>query len=120
MELPNRDEAYIQTTKLTGYLLSETHVVGKSKAKFFRAKGFNETNLPLLEQALLNLARTQPVQSSAQTIHGTKYVIIGAINTALASTISVLSVRIIDSGQTASRFVTARPYKSSLESPNHD
>jgi len=34
MELPNKEKAYIPLAKLKDYLLSETHSVGKSKAKF--------------------------------------------------------------------------------------
>ena len=46
MQLPNRLQAYIPSEKLSAYLLSETHAVGKAKATFFRALGFNETNIP--------------------------------------------------------------------------
>ena len=45
MKLPNRENAYIPPRKLTEYLLSETHSIGKSKAKFFRAIGFDEENV---------------------------------------------------------------------------
>jgi hypothetical protein len=50
LELPNREQAFIQPAKLTEYLLSETHPVGKSKAKFFRYWGFNEETVSFLEQ----------------------------------------------------------------------
>lgn len=62
MQLPNRANAYIPPDKLMGYLLSETHAVGKSKAKFFRALGFDETNVRQLEQGLLAIARTEQVE----------------------------------------------------------
>ncbi|MGH7599609.1 MAG: DUF6883 domain-containing protein [bacterium] len=42
MKLPNREKAYIPPSKLRDYLLSETHVVGRGKAKFFRMFGFKE------------------------------------------------------------------------------
>lgn len=45
--LPNAEDAYIPWEKLTDYLLSETHAVGKAKARFFRAHGYNENNLHL-------------------------------------------------------------------------
>jgi hypothetical protein len=36
MKLPTRENAFVPPSKLKDYLLSETHVVGRSKAKFFR------------------------------------------------------------------------------------
>lgn len=109
MQLPNRENAYIQPIKLTGYLLSETHPVGKSKAKFFRELGFNESNLNILEQELLSLARFHEVADMVSTIHGTKYAIAGTINTPINRPVSILTVWIVDSGQENPRFITARP-----------
>ena len=60
MKLPNWEKAYIQPQKLTGYLLSETHSVGRSKAKLLRAFGFNEKTAKMLEQVLLEMIQTQP------------------------------------------------------------
>ena len=54
MNLENKEQAYIPVAKLLDYLLSETHPVGKSKAKYFRSLGFNETNIGSLKQGLDN------------------------------------------------------------------
>jgi len=43
------------------YLLSETHAVGKSKAKFFRSFGFDETNVIQFGQGLIKIAQTKEV-----------------------------------------------------------
>jgi hypothetical protein len=77
--LPNREAAFIQPQKLTGYLLSETHEIGQSKAKLLRAFGFNDNNVALLQQELLKIAYTQDIQEIIQTPHGTKYVLDGKI-----------------------------------------
>lgn len=53
MPLPNSEQAYVPPEKLTGYLLFETHAVGKEKARFFRAYGFTKENAHLLEQGLM-------------------------------------------------------------------
>lgn len=37
MKLPDKEKAYIPLLKIKDYLLSETHPIGKSKAKFFRS-----------------------------------------------------------------------------------
>ncbi|WP_205879100.1 DUF6883 domain-containing protein [Leptolyngbya sp. BC1307] len=113
MQLPNSAQAYVQPRKLTEYLLSKTHAVGKAKAKFFRGLGFNETNLIDLEQALLNLARTQAIYETIETVHGLKYVIIGSIDTPSGISVTILSVWIVDTGENSPRFITARPYKIS-------
>jgi hypothetical protein len=112
LQLPNRENAYIQPQKITGYLLSESHSVGKSKAKFLREVGFNETSVNLLEQELLTLARFQEVAESSSTSHGKKYVIVGLINTPFDRQVTVLTVWIIDAGEVNPRFVTARPFKA--------
>lgn len=65
----------------------------------------------MLENALLNLARNQPVDKVVDSIYGTKYVIIGSIETPSSKVATILTVWIIDDGEDAPRFVTARPYQ---------
>ena len=52
MKLPNAENAIIPPDKLTDYLLSQTHLIGRWKAKFFISIGFNETRIDELEEAL--------------------------------------------------------------------
>jgi hypothetical protein len=49
VRLPNRQQAYVPDTKLTGYLLSLVHPVGRSKARFFRRFGFDDSNVEMLQ-----------------------------------------------------------------------
>ena len=109
VKLPNRDKAYIQSSKLIGYLLSETHPDGKSKAKLLRAVGFNQTNIDMLEQGLLSIAQNQDVKEIISSPHGVKYVIEGNLPTPLGGFVFLLTVWIIDKGQETPRFVTAYP-----------
>lgn len=121
MQLPNRAKAFVQSGKLTSYLLSETHIVGGAKAKFFRALGFNESNLDVLEAELLKIAKTLPVKEIKETIYGPKHVIIGSIATPTGRSVNILTVWIIDKGKSNPRFVTARPYKKrDVEDTNCD
>jgi len=62
MKLPNSDSAYIASRKLKEYLLSESHPIGRSKAKFFRSLGFDEKNFNLLERGLTTIVRSQEVK----------------------------------------------------------
>jgi len=111
MKLPNRDKAYISPEKLTDYLLSETHPVGKSKAKFLRSVGFNESNMDVLEQCLILIAQSNEVIETTETLHGVKYVIDGEIQTPNGGTAQLRTIWIIDFVKDMPRFVTAYPNK---------
>ena len=109
MQLPNRLQAYIPSQKLHAYLLSETHAVGKAKATFFRALGFNETNTHLLEHGLLALAHSAPVQEVVPSPHGVKYVIEGVLETPSGTAPRIRTVWMLETGEENPRFVTAYP-----------
>ena len=81
MRLPNREDAWIHPAKLTDYLLSETHAEGAGKAKLLRRLGFDESNVDMLEDGLLAIARTEEVAKVETTRYGTKYVIYGTMAT---------------------------------------
>ena len=115
MKLPNNESAYVQQPKIVSYLLSEAHPVGKSKAKFFRSLGFDESNTELLIHGLLNIARFHDLTKILETIHGTKYVIVGDLHTPRNRVVTILTVWIVDAGTAAPRFITARPFKSNSE-----
>jgi hypothetical protein len=109
MKLPNNEKAYIPPAKLIDYLLSETHSVGKAKAKLLRSVGFNEANVQMLKEGLLEIAHTQDVVEVITTPHGVKYVINGEIETPVGLVIKMRTIWIIDNGQERLRFVTAYP-----------
>ena len=109
MQLPNCDNAYIPPAKLAEYLLSETHAVGKSKAKFFRTLGFNETNSGDLKHQLLAIAQTEPVTKVLSSPYGTKYVVDGLIKTPDGNSVQVRTVWIVEEDEDRPRFVTAYP-----------
>jgi hypothetical protein len=52
MRLPNAERAVIERRKLSEYLLSETHPVGKFKAQFFKKLGFKQANVEQFEEWL--------------------------------------------------------------------
>ncbi len=109
MKLPNRENAFVPTQKLKDYLLSETHPVGKAKAKFFRSFGYNEANVELLERGLLTIALNQEVNETVSSPLGMKYIVDGALHTPVGRKINLKTVWIIDKGQDRPRFVTAVP-----------
>ena len=61
MKIPNAEAAYVERSKLTKYLLSTTHPVGRSKAVFLRTLGFADDSVGGLEQGLVAIAKTEEV-----------------------------------------------------------
>ncbi len=109
MKLTNRENAHIPPGKITAYLLSETHSVGKSKAKLLRSMGFHEGNAVLLEKGLLTIAHSGDLIDSILSPHGVKYVIDGTLQTPDGGYIRMRTIWIIDEGGDKPRFVTAYP-----------
>ena len=67
MLLPHHDDAFISEDKLIGYLLSETHPVGRFKARFFNAVGYDSAEAQILEQALIDIAHEEEVTETNPT-----------------------------------------------------
>ncbi len=109
MKLPYRKNAIVPLEKLTEYILSEIHVVGKLKAKFFRAAGFNETNVSILEKSLINIALTEKVKDIVVSVHGKKYIVDGKIQTPNGKIIQLRTVWILEPNQKTPRFITTYP-----------
>ena len=109
MQVPNCDGAFVPSRKLAEYLLSETHAVGKAKAKFFRGFGFDESNVTLLEQGLLSIIQTATVADIVRTSFGIKYVVDGLLETPRGDTISIRTVWIVEVEGEGPSFVTAYP-----------
>lgn len=67
--------------KLINYLLSESHPVGKSKARYFRMLGFDETKAILLADGLVKIAQVEEIHEIIETPYGTKYIVDGTLST---------------------------------------
>lgn len=109
MKLPNYEKAYVPKQKLSNYLLSETHAVGKAKAKYFRSLGYNEENSDQLADALLVIAKVEGVSHEVASLYGTKYIIEGEIITPTGTTVRLRSVWVVEAHDERPRFVTAYP-----------
>ncbi|MBI5042377.1 MAG: hypothetical protein HZC10_00770 [Nitrospirae bacterium] len=109
MKLQKSEYAYVPLAKLLDYLLSETHPVGKSKAKYFRSLGFNETNINLLKEGLLAIASSEDVKEAISSLHGVKYVIDGMLQTPTGVFIKLRTIWIIDKDMEHPRFITTYP-----------
>lgn len=109
MKLPNWERAYIPSEKLHNYLLSETHPVGRLKARFLNSVGFDSNNIEALEQGLLEIAHTQEIAQEIPGGFGVKYVLSGSIQTPTHNILQLTTVWIIETEQENPRFITAYP-----------
>jgi hypothetical protein len=111
VKLPNIEQAFVEEEKITGYLLSETHSGGREKQAFFSRFGFSVAEWEVMAEALIQHAQDHEVVREISAVHGTKYVIEGALLTPDERNPTVRTVWIIDTGETAARLVTAYPLK---------
>ena len=109
MQLPNCEHATVAIEKLTHYLLDNDHPVGGKKSRFFSLVGYGQRHASDLQSQLLEIARKGSVSATKQTVHGTKFIIIGLLKTPTGRTIRLRTVWSIDVGQVNPRFVTAYP-----------
>ena len=109
MKLPNRDKAFIPRNKLVKYLLSETHPIGSTKARFLNSVGYNKTNFVELEKALLKIAQTNDVKSVRKLEYGINYVIDGSMETPSRKKVMITTVWFIKVETNKPSFVTAYP-----------
>jgi hypothetical protein len=107
--LPNRDKAYIPKEKLRNYLLSETHAVGREKARYFRSIGYTAENAEELEEAFLMIARTESIAQEVASDFGIKYIVNGELAAPVGTRVQVRTIWVIDSQDERPRFVTAYP-----------
>ncbi|MGE5597303.1 MAG: DUF6883 domain-containing protein [Hyphomicrobiales bacterium] len=70
--------ATIDERKIRDYLLSDTHPVGRAKARFFRQFGFERQDPELLRGALLRHVRAAGA-TTVETEFGTKYIVVGPL-----------------------------------------
>jgi len=109
MKLPNAEHAIIASDKLSDYLLSRSHLVGRWKARFFLSIGFTEERGDELKEALMNVAKNGEVKSAITTGFGVKYVVEGVISGPSGRRAAIQTVWIAETGQDRPRLITAYP-----------
>lgn len=80
MKLPNVEQAIIPQRKLTEYLLSPTHRVGRAKAAFFARFGFTQDAWEVFADALRRHALEYEVAMREETAFGVSYTVEGALH----------------------------------------
>jgi hypothetical protein len=108
-KLPNAESAVIDDRKITEYLLSDTHPLGRAKARYLRRFGFSRSDICLLRDALLEHATAADVMSDTVTPYGRRYILRGAIQSPDGRNPVLVAIWDIDTGHTRPRFVSAYP-----------
>jgi hypothetical protein len=108
VNLPGGDRAVIPPAKVRDYLLSETHPVGRFKARVFRSKGFSASSPEILAAELGRVAAEGDVESTEDNPYGRKYRVPGIL-VGPAGSIEVLTVWLIATGTDVPVLVTAQP-----------
>lgn len=111
MKLPNYAEAIVPQAKITEYLLSNSHSIGKGKAGFFTRFGYARENWQALKKSLLKHAADYEVAKIEPSPFGTRYVIEGDMPTLDGRNPFVRTIWFINTGQEIPRFVSAYPIR---------
>ncbi len=61
MKIPNAGQAHIRREKLQDYVLSDSHAVGRFKARFFRALGYERNDWRTLRDDILSMLENEAV-----------------------------------------------------------
>ena len=107
--LPGFREARIDRSKLSDYLLSDVHPVGRSKELFFRLLGYSPRDPGRLEQDLRALIAWSDAVLVSTSEYGTKYLVSGSLDAPAGRSPRIRTVWIVRTGEHRPRFVTAYP-----------
>ncbi|HVO44098.1 MAG TPA: hypothetical protein VMT34_15825 [Aggregatilineales bacterium] len=113
MKLPNIENAIVVPSKITDYLLSETHPDGQTKAAFFAQFGFSVESWEVLARSLIQHAEANEVTAAVATPHGTKYVVEGVFSAPDGRAPTIRSVWLVEGSESSPRLITAYPLKGS-------
>jgi hypothetical protein len=98
----------IDTGKVSEYLLSPTHPVGRFKARVFKALGFDQAAVDAFVSELRRIAADGDVSEVEDFEFGRKYTVSGELRGPRGAA-RVLTVWIQEAGQEGVRLVTVRP-----------
>ncbi len=114
MGLPHSQKARIDPRKISDYLLSTIHPVGRHKQRFFVAVGFSHDQPEDLVAALRRVAREGMLRDETATRYGTKYIVDGWL-VAPIGRVGIRTVWIVPEGSLVPQFVTAFPHSLERE-----
>jgi hypothetical protein len=108
VKLPRASDVRIAEEKVRGYLLSPTHPVGRFKARVFARLGFDPQSADVFVAEIRRIAVEGEVAEVEDIAFGRKYTVPGDLK-GPAGSARVLTVWILEHGQTDVRLVSVRP-----------
>jgi hypothetical protein len=108
VKLPRADRVQIDMRKVSDYLLSPLHPVGRFKARVFRALGFDQATLAAFVAEVRRIAAQGEVAEVEDFQFGRKYTVPGELK-GPHGTARVVTVWMQEAGQEDVRLVTVRP-----------
>ncbi len=109
MALPNADRAVVEPSKVRDYLLSSSHPIGRFKAVIFFALGYSAEHWQLLQDDLLEIARTGTTVPGKPSAFGTKFEVAGILVGPSGRSAAFKTVWLIRPEDESPTFVTAFP-----------
>ena len=109
MRIPNSEQAIIESSKLTEYLLNIDHKRGGAKAKLLIQFGYSIDNWEQLEADIRKFHLMQDVTVIKETDYGTRYEISSSLITPINRPLVVKTVWQIDIGTDIPRLITLVP-----------
>ena len=107
--MPNADRAVVDERKLTEYILSRSHPIGRFKAAVFAAAGFDVDSWPELAAQIRAVAIEGEAEGGARSEFGQKYLISGTLTGPHGARLAVVTVWIVLSADDTPRLVTVYP-----------
>eukprot|EP00388_Colpodella_angusta_P011795 GDKJ01030073.1.p1 GENE.GDKJ01030073.1~~GDKJ01030073.1.p1 ORF type:complete len:131 (-),score=17.33 GDKJ01030073.1:341-733(-) len=111
MKIPNNSQSFVANSKITEYLLSEIHEIGKHKADFFKRFGFTISNIDFFKGSLIQHSIERDIEKTTDSDFGIKYELKCEIKTPDERNPCIVTVWIVEKGQVDPKLVTAYPAK---------
>ena len=108
MKLPRADRVRIDMRKVSDYLLSPMHPVGRFKARVFRALGFEQATISAFVAEVRRIAAEGEVAEVEDFEFGRKYTVPGELKGPRGAA-RVVTIWIQEAGREDVRLVTVRP-----------
>jgi hypothetical protein len=109
MKIPNREQAIIESEKITDYLLNLNHQRGQAKAELLMRLGYTLENWQQLEHDIRRDHLNEEITEIQETPYGVRYKIRAILRTPTDEQRMVKTVWQVDIGQSFPRFITLVP-----------
>jgi hypothetical protein len=109
MKMPNNDLSIVVDKKITDYLLSETHEVGKHKAEFFKRFGFRLSDIETFRKSLIQHSIDREIEFVNNSDFGNKYKLKCELQTPDGRNPCIITVWIAENEEDSPKLITAYP-----------